>query len=208
VLREAAVRRLDEQLGRDPGAAALRFERASLLNELGRNLEARDEYIELLKREPAHRGALNNLGTLLHAAGYRTDAGTVYAEAVERHPDDPMSLVNLANMLLEDGDLDGDLAAARGYYVRALEADPDHPEAHQGLACLLAETGDEEGARFHRRKGFQSRPIATLPFRGDRSPTSLLQLVSTTRGNIPVNNFLDDRVFQTSVVFPEFYSPT
>jgi hypothetical protein len=54
----------------DPASAdrlsvSLRFERAGLLAELGRSLEARNAYIDVLARDPAHRLALNNLGTLL-----------------------------------------------------------------------------------------------------------------------------------------------
>ena len=67
---------------------------------MGRTLEARNAYLEVLAREPSHRLALNNLGTLLHATGYRTAARTAYAEAVARHPGDPMSHVNLGNVLL------------------------------------------------------------------------------------------------------------
>ena len=38
-------------------------------------------------------------------------------------------------------------------------------------------------------------------------PVSLLLLVSSVGGNIPTRNLLDDRVFQTFVVVPEFYDP-
>ena len=71
---------------------------------MGRTLEARDAYLEVLTREPSHRLALNNLGTLLHDTGYRTAARTAYAEAVARHPGDPMSHVNLGNVLFESGE--------------------------------------------------------------------------------------------------------
>ena len=146
---------------------------------------------------------MNNLGTLLYETGYRTAARTAYTEAVARHPDDPMSLVNLANVLRENGEL----AAAREHYERALQAEPDHPEAHQGLTYVLAEIGDEEGARLHRHAGFQNRPVVTLPYRGERPPVAVLQFVATECGNVATRNFLDDRLFQTSVVFPEFYDP-
>ncbi|HUO28637.1 MAG TPA: pyridoxal-dependent decarboxylase, partial [Bryobacteraceae bacterium] len=52
------------------------FEHACLLAEKGRTRDARDAYIQLLKRDPAHRLALNNLGTLLYGTGYRTAART------------------------------------------------------------------------------------------------------------------------------------
>jgi glutathione synthase/RimK-type ligase-like ATP-grasp enzyme len=88
-----------------------------------------------------------------------------------------------------------------------LRSDPAHAEAHQGLAYVLAEQGDREGAQWHRRKGFENHPMRALPYRGDGSPVPLLLLVSSLGGNIPTRHLLDDRVFQTFVVVPEFYSP-
>jgi hypothetical protein len=112
-----------------------------------------------------------------------------------------MSRVNLGNMLHENGEF----PAARGHFETALRVDPAHAEAHQGLGHVLAELGDEEGARLHRRLGFQDRAVLTLPYRGQGHPVSLLLLVSSVGGNIPTRNLLDDRVFQTHVVVPEFY---
>jgi glutathione synthase/RimK-type ligase-like ATP-grasp enzyme len=177
------------------------FELACRLDEMGRTLEARNAYLEVLAREPAHRLALNNLGTLLEATGYRTAARTAYAEAVARHPGDPMSRVNLGNVLYAGGEFQ----AAREHYETALGIEPSHREAHQGLAYVLAELGDEKGARLHRQKGFQDRPVLAMPYRGEGPPVDLLLLVSSVGGNIPTRNLLDDRVFRTFAVVPEFY---
>jgi glutamate/tyrosine decarboxylase-like PLP-dependent enzyme/Flp pilus assembly protein TadD len=201
--RESALHEIDGRIASDPGAMSLRFERACLLAEMGRTPEARNAYLDLLAREPSHRLALNNLGTLLHSTGYRTAARTAYAEAVARHPGDPMGHVNLGNVLHESGEF----PAAREHYETALRLDPGHAEAHQGLAYVLAELGDEEGAQWHRRKGFEHRPVIALPYRGEGPPVSLLLLVSSVGGNIPTRNLLDDRVFGTFVVVPEFYDP-
>ena len=43
-----------------------------------------------------------------------------------------------------------------------------------------------------------------VPFRGERSPVSLLVLCGTAGGNVPIRHLLDDRIFQTSIVFVEF----
>jgi aromatic-L-amino-acid decarboxylase len=201
--RESALRDLTEAIASNPDAVSLRFEFACLLAEMGRTLEARNAYLALLVREPSHRLTLNNLGTLLHATGYRTAARTAYAEAVARHPDDPMGHVNLGNVLYESGEF----PAAREHFETALRFDPGHVEAHQGLGHVLAELGDEVGAEWHRRKGFEDRPVLALPYRGEGPPVSLLLLVSSVGGNIPTRYLLDDRVFQTFVVTPEFYDP-
>jgi tetratricopeptide (TPR) repeat protein len=199
--REAALRQLEVRIAADPEVVGLRIERAGLLTELGRTLEARDAYLDVLARAPTDRLALNKLGTLLHATGYRTAARMAYAEAAARHPNDVMSHVNLANALYENNEL----VLAREHYETALHCAPDYPEAHQGLSYVLAEAGDFQRAAWHRRKGFEHRAVQTLPYRGEGPPVSLLQLISAVGGNIPTRNFLDDRVFETTVVAPEFY---
>ncbi|HEX3744532.1 MAG TPA: pyridoxal-dependent decarboxylase [Bryobacteraceae bacterium] len=202
--REEALADLETRIAADRANVSLWFERAGLLAELGRQREAREAYLELLARDPAHRLGLNNLGTLLYAAGYRTAARTAYSRAVELYPDDPMGRVNLGNMLHEGGEE----AAAREQFEAALASSPDHEEAHQGLAYVLAELGDAAGADRHRRLGFQDRAVRTLPYRGQGPPVSLLLLVSTVGGNIPTRHLLDDRIFQTHVVLPEFCDAT
>src|SRR5208283_1628525 len=69
--RESALRDLEARIASTPDALDLRFDLACLLTEMGRTLEARNAYLELLGRQPSHRLALNNLGTLLYATGYR-----------------------------------------------------------------------------------------------------------------------------------------
>jgi aromatic-L-amino-acid/L-tryptophan decarboxylase len=198
--REAALHQAEARIAVDAQAVAARLERAGLLAELGRTREAREAYLDVLARAPSHRLALNNLGTLLWHTGYRTAARTAYAEAAARHPGDAMSHVNLANTLYENGEFE----SARKHYETALRCAPGHPEAHQGLAYVLAELGDAAGAAWHRRKGFEHRAVQRLPYRGEGSPVQLLMLVSAVGGNIPTRNFLDDRVFETTVVVPEF----
>ncbi len=70
---------------------------------------------------------------------------------------------------------------------------------------MLAELGYEEAALYHRREAFQDRPVVEMPYRGQATPVSLLLLVSAVGGNIPTRHLLDDRVFRTFVVVPEFY---
>ncbi len=201
IARENALRDIEARIATQPDAVEPELERADLLAELGRTLDARNAYLEVLARAPSHRVALNNLGTLLHATGYRTAARTAYAEAAARHPADPMSHVNLANALYENGEF----ARAREHYETALRSAPDYPEAHQGLSYVLAELGDAPAAAWHRQKGFEQRSVVTLPYRGDGPPVSLLLLISALGGNIPTRSFLDDRVFETTVVVAEFY---
>ncbi len=206
VAREAALRAVEARIAAERGAIEPDtfepyIERAGLLAELGRTLEARNAYLEVLARSPSHRLALNNLGSLLHSTGYRTAARTAYKEAARQHPEDPMSQINLANALYENGEFE----PAREHYEMALHAAPDYPEAHQGLSYVLAELGDPGRAAWHRQKGFEQCAVVTLPYRGEGPPVQVLQLISALGGNIPTRNFLDDRVFETTVVVAEFF---
>ena len=199
--REVALREIEARIAAEPDEVDARVERARLLAELGRVIEARDAYLEALARKPSHLVALNSVGTLLHGLGYRTAARTAYAEAAARHPGDAMSHVNLANALYENGEP----GQAREHYETALRLAPDCAEAHQGLSYVLAQQGDGQGAAWHRQKGFKHRAVLTLPYRGEGPPISLLLLMSAVGGNTPARNFLDDRVFETTVVMAEFY---
>ena len=201
-LRETRLQELEAHISSGFAGVKLRFERACLFAEVGRLKESRDAYLDVLAREPSHRAALNNLGTLLHQTGYRTAARTAFAEAVQRYPTDPTSRVNLANALRESGDS----ARAREHYQTALQLQPEHPEAHQGLACIFTDAGDSASAEQHRKLGFGSRPVMSLPYRGASPPLQVLVLSGTSGGNSPIRHFLDDQIFQTSIVFPEFYN--
>ena len=140
--RKEALREVEERLAGDPESLDLRFDRACLLAEMGENEQAKQAYLDVLHRCPAHVGALNNLGTLLYFTGYRTAARSAYTEAIRRHPSHPMAHVNLGNLFLEAGDL----VAAREHYEARCRIDSKFAEAHQGLGNLLAELGHEEEA--------------------------------------------------------------
>ncbi len=201
--RKTGLAEVETELAAQPESLHLRFERACILSELGRNDDAQHAYLDLLTRDPSHRAGLNNFGTLLYSTGYRAAARTAYREAIAKHPHDPAGHVNLANLLLEEGEL----ADAREHFETALRLAPAHPEAHQGLGSLLVELGEPEAALEHHRIGYRHRAVIHLPYRGDAPPIRLLQLVSANGANVPLRHLLDDHVFQTSVVLPQFHNP-
>jgi hypothetical protein len=203
LLRKEALCEVEARIKLDPEASALRFERACLLNEMGRNEDAKQAYLDVLTRCPSHVGALNNLGTLLYFTGYRTAARSAYTEAIRQHPDQPMAHVNLGNLFLEAGEL----AAAREHYEAALAIDAKFVAAHQGLGNLLAELGQEDAAAQHQRLGCWDRQPTELPYRGEADPVSLLLLTSGRRGDVPIRHLLDDKIFRTFVVVPNVYDP-
>ena len=215
IKREAELQQIERRLLSDESSVPLRLRRASLLSELGRMVDARNDYIKILGREPYHLEALNNLGCLLFDTGHRSAARIAFKEAVIRHPDDPTSRVNLGYFLLDESERQEVHEhreealqlkhEAREHFLQALRRKPDCERAHEGLSYLLADLGDADKARWHRREAFRNRSVMPLPYRGESAPVSVLLLVSSIGGNVRLQRFLDDRIFQTSVVLPEFY---
>jgi hypothetical protein len=168
----------------------------------GDDERAKLAYVDILRGDPTHFDALNELAALALAGGYRSAARTAYAQAVQHHPGNPIGQVNLANLLREDNDLEG----ARRHYEAALAVDPDLPEAHQGMSSVLSELG-LAAAEEHRRRGFSARPLVTRSYRGTGAAVSLLLLVSARGGNIPTQLWIDDRRFTIHALYPEYFDP-
>ena len=168
------------------------LDRARLLDADGRDEAAKAAYIELLKIDPCHFTALNELGTLSLSTGHRSAAQTAYRQAVQCHPGNPVGRVNLGNLLFENGDL----AVAREEYQAALASRPDLAEAHQGLARTLALQGETAAAEAHWQRGFAGHAIVKQRHRGRGAAIPALMLVSVKPGNIPTRQILDDRTFE------------
>ena len=197
------LERIDALLASDPDQVEPRYLRAGLLAGLGRVEEAKQDYLAVIARAPAHFGALNDLGTLLYNTDYRSAARLAYAEAVKHHPDNPVGRINLANALLADGQHDG----AREHFEAALRLAPDHPDANQGMANLLQDLGEADAAERLRQRSYRSRTVTHLAYRGEGPPCRLLLLMSASGGNVPTRFLLDDTVFATSILAAEAHAP-
>ncbi|MBV8599951.1 MAG: tetratricopeptide repeat protein [Candidatus Eremiobacteraeota bacterium] len=195
---------VEGRLAAEPADLQARFDRAKLLEALGRNEDAQQAYFAVLELDPRHFGTLNNLGNLFHRMGYGAASHAAYEEAVKWHPEHPVGHANLANAFLDLDDLD----AARAHYEKAVELDPDSAEAHQGLNYVFTRLGDDERAAQHRLLGFRDRAIWFEPFRGEGIPTHALLLVSAIGGNVYTHQILDDRSFLVAKVFAEAYDPS
>ena len=179
------------------------LEHARRLERAGQDEPAKRAYIELLKIDPSHFAALNELGTLALSTGHRSAAETAYTQAVRCHPDNPVGRVNLGNVLFESGDL----AGARDQYQAAVDVRGDLAEAHQGLARALEQMGRAAAAKPHWQLGFAGHAVVKQRYRGNGNAIPALLLVSTKPGNIPTRLILDDRIFETSAIYAEFYDP-
>jgi aromatic-L-amino-acid/L-tryptophan decarboxylase len=204
--RDSRIQRLDAQLSpvgdlQKDVAVALRFERATLLVEMGRNQEARSDHLAVLELEPAHRLNLFGLGRLLVSMGQRKAAQMVYAEGVRYYPGDVALRVNLGSVLLETDHP----AEARSHYEAALAIDPEFLQAHGGMYYALTRLGEPELARLHQEKAFRAKALFPSSYRGHAEPIPVLLLVSSTGGNTPIEKLVDERIFQTYVVVADFY---
>jgi Tfp pilus assembly protein PilF len=194
---------LDAALAARPDHAELHYCRAARLMQTGRLEEAKQGFLAALSLAPAHFGALNDLGTLLHRTDFRAAARTAYAEAVKHHPDKAIGRINLGNALLANGEIE----AARAEFETAIRLEPDHPDAHQGLANLLQHIGEADAAEEQRRLSYRGRAPSTAPYRGEGPPCRVLLLMSAVGGNVPTRFVLDDRVFQTTTLVVEAFTP-
>lgn len=200
---EKALKDVDSRLRGRPLSIELKYERARLLDRLGRADEARAAYVDVLQRESGHFGALNDLGLLLFRAGLRAEALTCFNAAVAKHPRNAIGRANLALVLLRGGDA----AQAKEQYEIALQLDPNNAETRRGLALALDALGATQEADKHRDAGFAAQPVVVLPYRGEGTPQRVLLIVSASPGNVPTDRFLDDRIFSTAKLVAEYYHP-
>ena len=188
----------------DADTPALRFNFAGFLaaaTEPERQAEAETLFREVIRADPQHFGALNNLGKLLFETGQIAAARTVYADAVRRHPEQIVARINLGNVLLH---LD-DPAAAREQFEAALAIEPRLVAAHQGLAWVFQRLGDMEQARHHRDLGFSGRALSKMDSRGAAHAVPLLVLASAVGGNLPWERLIPRELFDTTILAVEYF---
>jgi hypothetical protein len=114
-----------------------------------------------------------------------------------------MTRVNLANLLIKNRDHE----LARCHLEAALTIDAKFRPAHAGLAFLLPQLGEPELARWHGRMAFHGQTPVAAAYRGEGAPIRVLELISTRGGNVRIQNFLSNRIFQRYLVTAEFYYP-
>ncbi|MGA7258491.1 MAG: aminotransferase class I/II-fold pyridoxal phosphate-dependent enzyme [Terracidiphilus sp.] len=198
-----ALRIVEQRLWAQPGSVPLLFQRGNLLELTDRKPEALESYRKLLEFDPAHPGALNNMGSLLIAGGEDGEAHDAFSRAVAASPGDPMCEVGYANSLRKRGNLE----KAREHFEIALKTDPDYWQAHLGMSSVLRDLNRTEDAYAHRRAAFRGRCIVPLTYRGKQSPITVLELTAIGPGNTRFTNFLSDSIYKRYLVAAEFYEP-
>jgi hypothetical protein len=95
---------------------------------------------------------------------------------------------------------------AAEFYEQALESDPKSKSAHAGLYRTYSALGDRHRAAAHLGRAVEWPAVVTLPYRGSGEPVPVLLLLSMNAGNVLVQRYLNDRVFQTYVLLVELYN--
>ena len=101
----------------------------------------------------------------------------------------------------------GKMEAAKLFYEAMLTADPESREAHAGLYRAYSALGDSNRAASHLGRAMHWPAIVKLPFHGKGEPVPVLLLLSFNAGNVLIQRFLNDRIFQTYVMFVESHGP-
>lgn len=202
-LLEMLIAQIDARLALDSSALTLQVERGRLLELLDRKDEAVQAYVEVLRHQSNHAGALDALGLLCLAAGNRSAARTLLSGAVLHGSECAAAHAHLAYLNVLDERLD----AARTLYEAALQLDPTLAIAHHGYAQLLNRTGNDAGAAHHRSLGLRYRPITIERCTGEGRPVRLLALGAEARGNIPTDEYFDKRIFEVASVAVDHVGP-
>jgi thioredoxin-like negative regulator of GroEL len=199
---ETALKDAEAVLAISPQAVGPLFARARALDELGSVEAATQAYWDVLRIEPEHFAALTSLGALAVKTGHRAAAKTALTHAVEAHPHHAIGHTNLAILLCDDGDA----GRAREHFETALRLEPGNRTAHRGLAILLLRLGETQEAQRHARTGFPGQ-ADKWPYRGVSPPVSVLLILSAVGANVPIDPFINDRVFQMWTLSAEFFDP-
>jgi len=111
----------------------------------GHHREAERLYRQCLTIDPAHLGAMINLGNLIFDAGQLRIACELYRAATRAHPGAVIAWYNLGNALDELGFRDAAVEAL-GHAIRV---EPDYADAHFNIALILEKLDKRSAARRH-----------------------------------------------------------
>ncbi len=123
-----------------------RFMRAKLLEELGKNQNAIDEYYRIIELEPSHAAYLK-LANLYNSSTDRHSAITVLKQGVELFPEDVMLREFLSNLYIKEGQYDDALSTTKDVYlsIKAYLMKGDNNKALE----LLNSAPDKNIAKYH-----------------------------------------------------------
>ncbi|MGD0768694.1 MAG: tetratricopeptide repeat-containing glycosyltransferase family protein [Tepidisphaeraceae bacterium] len=130
------------------------FDLALRHHQAGRLPEAEQLYRQILARQPAHAGALHNLGMIAHRMGRNDIAVDLIRRSIALGSKHVEAHFNLGNALSDMGQHDEAIAA----YRQAIAVKPNYPEAHNNLGSALNKKGQLDEAIAAYRQAIALNP--------------------------------------------------
>jgi tetratricopeptide (TPR) repeat protein len=199
---------LEEAIGEFEKAILINPENSELFFNLGNTFEKTMQYEKALHSyemaitlKPEYADAYCNRGNVWANLDAPQLAISSYDQAIAIKTDFAEAYSNRGNALMQVGRF----ADARSSYQAALAVDAGFALAHQGMARALAELGDPESD--HGEKGFIGHAVYKRAYRGSGMGLPVLLLVCARGGNVPVERWVDDKIFNVTTLYPEFFDP-
>ena len=116
--------------------------------------DAQDLYNQVLKINPNHVGAHNNLGVIFKDLGENQKAKSCYEKAIKINPNHVDALYNLGFIF---GVL-RDHQKAKDCYEKAIEINPDYVDAYNNLGVIFKDLGENQKAKSCYEKAIEINP--------------------------------------------------
>ena len=130
------------------------FNQALIALQEGKLEEAESLYRSILKDQPEHLDANNNIGIILQNTGKIEEAKEYYKKAIEIKPDFPAAHNNLGGIHIDLGEF----KEAEKYFRKALELNPNYEEAYFNLGIVLYKFGKFEEAILSYKNAIELKP--------------------------------------------------
>ena len=124
-------------------------------NHQKNNLQvAENLYKKILKTNPNHASAHNNLGLIFHAYKDFQKARSYYQKAIQFQPDYADAHNNLGNVFKELGEHQ----KAKSCYQKTIEIQPNYAGTHYNLGIVFKELGEHQKAISSYQKAIEIQP--------------------------------------------------
>ena len=130
------------------------FNRAVKNHQEGKTDIAQDLYNQVLKNNPNHSQALNNLGIIFKGLGDNQKAKECYEKAIEINPDYSDAYHNLAVIFQNLKNYQ----KAKECYEKVIAINPNYADAHNNLGVILQDLGENQKAKECYEKAIEINP--------------------------------------------------
>jgi hypothetical protein len=119
---------------------------------------AQELYNQVLKNNPNHSGALNNIAIIFTNLKDYQKAINFYEKAIEINPNYAAAHNNLGAIFKELGEL----KKAKNCYEKAIEINPNYADAHNNLGAIFKKLGEFEKAKNCFEKTIEINPTHAI----------------------------------------------